>query len=49
MQWQVRGRSPFEECRQSTRILCREAVAIESNQLARNNHQRRVEGLRPRK
>ena len=49
MQWHVRGRSPFEECRQSTHILCREAVAIESNQLAQNDHQRGVEGLRPRK
>jgi len=49
MQWQVRGRSPFEECKQSTGILCHKAVAIESNQLARNDHQHRVEGLCPRK
>ena len=49
MQWQVMGQNPFEECKQSIGILCCKVVAIESNQLARNDHQRGVEGPRPRK
>ena len=42
LQWQVRGWSPFKECKQSTGILCHKAVAIESNQLAQNDHQHGV-------
>ena len=33
---QVRGWCPFKECKQSIGNLCRKAVAIGNNQLARN-------------
>jgi len=42
------GTESFRGMQQSVDILCK-AVAIESNQLAQNDHQRGVKGLRPRK